>query len=128
MFIKDHSKVFNLAELVCNEIKLTITFGNIKNPEEIQLYLDQLTKIMEVCKLKSKKVNPAFISELLDCSKKEEQPTVPQLVDVFNANSGLQKTKQIELLHNLNTQRHVKKSSNNHTRAYKSKPRKKNRH
>lgn len=127
IFIKDHSKVFNLADLVCNEIKLAITFGNIKNPEEIKLYLDQLTKIMEICKLKSKTVNPAFISELL-CSKKEEQSTMPQLIDVFNKQSDLEETKQNKSLLNLNKQCRIKQSSNNYTRVYKSKSRKKNRH
>lgn len=56
--------MFNLAELVCNEIKLAITFSRTKNQDETQFYLDQLTEIMEVCQINSKKTNCTFISDL----------------------------------------------------------------
>ncbi|XP_025200273.1 uncharacterized protein LOC112598130 [Melanaphis sacchari] len=123
IFIKDHSKVFNLAELVCNEIKLAITFGNIKNQEQIQLYLDQLTKIMDVCQLKSKKINPTLILEITGCSEKENQNNASKQIDAINQQNNLQVTKQI-VSKNATKQSRLKHTSNNrHTRALKSKPR-----
>lgn len=82
IFIENKSKAFNLAELVCNEIKLAITYGNVQSQDETQFYLDQLTKIMEVCQLKSKKVNPDFISELLELDKEECQNRYQTVVTV----------------------------------------------
>lgn len=68
---------------MCNEIKLAITFGHIKNQNEIQFLLDNLTKITEVCQLKSKTVNPNFISKLIECNAEEEQKgEVSQNIDV----------------------------------------------
>ncbi|XP_027838354.2 uncharacterized protein LOC114120598 [Aphis gossypii] len=123
IFIKDHSKVFNLAELVCNEIKLAITFGQIKNSDQIQLFLDQLTKIMDVCQLKSKKVNPNFILEIIGCNKKENRDNIFKQIDADNQQNDLQITKQI-VSKNSTKQRRIKHTSNNHhTRAPKSKPR-----
>ncbi|XP_026823304.1 uncharacterized protein LOC113561210 [Rhopalosiphum maidis] len=123
IFIKDHSKVFNLAELVCNEIKLAITFGCIKNQDQTQLYLDQLTKIMDVCQLKSKKVNPTLILEIIGSSEKENQNNVFKQIDTVNHQNDPQATKQI-VSKNSTKQRRLKHTSNNHhTRAPKSKPR-----
>jgi len=115
--------VFNLAELVCNEIKLAIMFGRIENPDQTQLYLDQLTKIMDVCQLKSKKVNPTLILEIIGSSKNENQNNVFKQIDTVNQQNDLQATKQI-VSKNSTKQRRLKHTSNNHhTRAPKSKPR-----
>lgn len=123
IFIKDHSKVFNLAELVCNEIKLAITSGHIENRDQTELYLDQLTKIMEVCQLKPKKVNPNFVFEITGCVEKESQNNACKEIDAVNQQNDLQDTKQI-VLKNSTKQRRVKHTSNNHhTRVPKSKPR-----
>lgn len=123
MFIKDHSKVFNLAELVCNEIKLAIIFGRVKTQDQTELYLDQLTKIMDVCQLKSKKVNPSFVSDLIGCSKIENQNNAPKLIDTVNQPNDLQDTKHV-VSKNSTKERRIKHTSNNHhTRVYKSKSR-----
>jgi len=122
MFIKDHSKVFNLAELVCNEIKLAITLGRIENQDQTELYLDQLTKIMNVCQLKPKKVNPNFISEIIGCSKEENQ-NVSKFIDAVNQQNDLQDTKQIVLKNSTKNRRLKHTSNNQHIRVPKSKPR-----
>jgi len=102
---------------------LAITFGQIENPDQIQLYLDQLTKIMDVCQLSSKKVNPNFITEIIGSSKKENQENNFKQIDADNQQNDLQITKQI-VSKNSTKQRRIKHISNNHhTRAPKSKPR-----
>lgn len=123
MFIKDQSKVFNLAELVCNEIKLAITLGRTESRDQTELYLDQLTKIMDVCQLKPKKVNPTFIFEIIGCDEKENQNNVSKQIDAVTQQNDLKDTKQI-VLKNSPKQRRLKHTSNNHhTRVPNSKPR-----
>ncbi|CAI6362031.1 unnamed protein product [Macrosiphum euphorbiae] len=123
IFIKDQSKVFNLAELVCNEIKLAITLGRTENQDQTEFYLDQLTKIMDVCQLKPKKVNPSFKFEIIGCNEKENHNNVSKQSDAVNQQNDLQDTKQI-VLKKSTKQRRLKYTSNNHhARVPKSKPR-----
>lgn len=96
--------------------------GKIENQDQRELYLDQLTKIMDVCQLKPKKVNPNFISEIIGYSEKENQ-NVSQLIDAFNQQNDLQDTKQIVLKNSTKKRRLKYTSSNQHTRVPKSKPR-----
>lgn len=72
-----------MAELVCNEIKVAITFGRTKNDNETQLYLNQLTKITQKCQLKSIEANPTFITEILENSQ-EKQHDISQQDDTIN--------------------------------------------
>lgn len=108
---------------MCNEIKVAITLGRIENQDQIELYLDQLTKIMDVCQLKPKKTNPNFIFEIIGCSEKENQNNVCKQIEAVTQQNDLQDTKQI-VLKNSTKQRRLKHTSNNHhTRVSKSKPR-----
>lgn len=122
--------MINLAELVCNEIKLAITNGHIKSPEQTRFYLDYLTTIMEVCRIKSKKLNPDLKLELLKCDKKQQQNKVPQ-IEAKNGKTESRKTKQIGT-QNPKKQRQLKQNLNNnncnnyHSRVYKPKTRRKN--
>lgn len=121
--------MFNLAELVCNEIKLAITFGHIKIQYEIQFLLENLTKITEVCQLKSKKVDPSFISELIEGNTKQQRKdAVPQHIDVevIQQYDSLT-TKPITLKHN-NRQRQSKCTVKNQTEKLKSAEKGKNYH
>jgi len=108
---------------VCNEIKLAITFGRVENQDQTQLYLDQLTKIMDVCQVKSKKANPTFILEIIGCDEKKKENNVSKQIDTVNQQNDLQDTKQI-VSKNSNKQRRLKHTPNNHhIRVPKSKPR-----
>lgn len=130
IFVNDQSEVINLAELVCNEIKLAIANGCIKSPDQTRLYLDHLTTIMEVCRIKSKKLNPDLKSELLKCDKKLQQNEVPQ-IGAKNKKTESQKTKQVGT-QNPKKQRQLKQNpnynnfNNYHSRVYKPKTRRKN--
>ncbi|XP_050543407.1 uncharacterized protein LOC126906699 [Daktulosphaira vitifoliae] len=79
IFAQDTDKTFNLAELLCNEIKLVILFGGAKDSKDIQFYLNQLTKIIEICKIKSQEADPTLRSRLLKDLKQIEENTKPKL-------------------------------------------------
>lgn len=114
MFFRDRSKAINLAELVCNEIKLAISMGHINGSDEIRHHLDRLTEITEMCQLKSKKLDPNMKIELVDHNarvpKVDSQPTEAPAVTSKNTNK----------------QCRVKLASNNRTRVCKSKTKSKN--
>uniref|UniRef100_A0A2S2RB26 Uncharacterized protein n=1 Tax=Sipha flava TaxID=143950 RepID=A0A2S2RB26_9HEMI len=129
IFIKDDSKVFNLAELMCNEIKLAIILGHSKNQDETKFYLDQLTNIMEVCQVKSKAVNPSLIVELTGSQKKQKEQNIQcpknqkqkKVFQKMNKQHGSHKNKKF-------TTNNYKYTSSNQKRAIKSKTRKINQH
>lgn len=75
-----------MAELVCNEIKLAIIYGYTKNQKETQYFLDQLTKIVEVCQVKLQEANPNFTSEILGYNEREQQNISQHVVTVHRVN------------------------------------------
>lgn len=115
--------MINLAELVCNEIKFAITFDRIKSPNDTQFYLDQLTEIMEVCGLKSKKLNPKLSFELIVCEK-QKQWNVSQTIKQQN---GSLKTKP-KLSQKLNKKRLSKSTTINSNRVHTYKTKRKINH
>lgn len=128
IFIKDDSKIFNLAELVCNEIKLVLIQGCIKNQDQIQFCLDQLTKITEVCQIKSKNADPSFKSELIG-REQEKQENELRKNNVFDQKNKIQNTKQTTPKKKCNKTRRIKQSEisngsknyyrvNNYTQSY----------
>lgn len=100
---------------MCNEIKLAIVYSRTKNREEIKFYLDQLTKIMEVCQLKSKEINPNYLIDLIECNKEKQQS-----IEEVNQEHDVKIAKQIL------SQKSKKQTLNNTTQALKSKPRRQN--
>lgn len=129
IFIKDNSRTFNLAELVCNEIKLVIINGCIKNRDQIQFCLDQLTKIMEVCQIKSKNVELSFKSSLIGGEEEKQQKVLKENNAATQKNDG-QNTKRTPKK-KCNKPRRKKQSENlnsshNHIRVIKSYSRRKN--
>lgn len=120
VFIKDDSKVFNLAELVCNEIKLIIIQGHITNRDQTQFLLDQLTKIMEVCEIKSKNVDPSFKIKLKGSDEKKPQNEMKE------NNVVCKKIIKPAAPQKCKYPRRIKQTPSNHTRVIKSNPRRKN--
>lgn len=130
IFMKDDSKIFNLAELVCNEIKLVLIKGFIKNQDQIQFYLDQLTKITEVCQIKSKNADPSFKSELIGYEQ-GKQEDVLKGNNVSNQKNKVQNTKQTTPKKKCSKPRRIKQFENsniskNHVRVIKSYSRRRN--
>ncbi|XP_050434420.1 uncharacterized protein LOC126841804 [Adelges cooleyi] len=78
IFSKDTSVTFNLAELLCNEIKLVVLSGGAADPKDTQYLLDQLTTIMEVCRIKSKEADPTMRSRLLTKIRQVEEDMKPE--------------------------------------------------
>lgn len=58
------SKKFNLADLICNEIRLA-TNANGTSSEDMLYYIKMLTKIMEMCNLKIKDLDSSMKSKLI---------------------------------------------------------------
>lgn len=95
---------------------MAIYFGHTKNREEIQFYLDQLTKIMEVCKLKSKNVNPNLLADLIGYNVGQEKNIFHQIEDnQKNCKNKIKKT----TVENDNNQRRKYKPRKRNNRYYK---------
>ncbi|VVC32848.1 Hypothetical protein CINCED_3A017811 [Cinara cedri] len=67
--IKEHfssfgTKKFNLAELICNEIRLA-TNASTTSSEDLLFYYKMLTKIMETCNIKIKNIDPSMKTKLI---------------------------------------------------------------
>lgn len=116
--------MFNLAELICNEIKLAIILGHCKNQEETQFYLDQLTNITEVCHVKSKTVNPSLTVELIGCQKNQNQQNGFQKIGNQHKKRSRKNKNAVSQIPNKTI--HVKSTSNNRKPVFKLKPRNKN--
>lgn len=104
---------------MCNEIKLAIAYGEIKGQDEIQHHLDQLTEIMEVCGIKSKKVDPNFVSELLGLDKEERRNRHQKVVQKSDSQESDKSTTGRIVSNNAKQKRHPKqKSKNNKKKIY----------
>lgn len=82
---------------------MAIYFGRASNKDEIRFYLDQLTKIMEVCQLKSKNVNLNLLVDLKGCNEGQLKNIIPQQIEE-NQETCVKETKQIAV-QNCNKQR-----------------------